>query len=441
MAAKRSRSLLYIVLFCIGGSLLLLTLHRLEQLEMLHNAPDKPPKPMTVFAEQVTTGPISSWIHGEGTLRAVQKRHLLFRASGQVSQLGKDQHNQPLHEGSLVQGPSSAKPDGQLLAKLDDRELQEELRIIEAERNGLKEELKAAEILLEQSRKNQELSKKRLLRRKKLFDKKIASKEEFETESNSYENATTEFATNKIRVNQLRAQQKGILARLEQAQINLEKSSIRAPFDGIINRLNIAEGDYIDPAQVDQTSQATLFATAPITISNPHQMEVILDLPIFDGIKAQKGQKAFIHRGSLDFPSDQIDKDQGITIAAKVHSVSPALDERNRSLRITVRTSQIEEKLLQGMFVSCWIEIEHQKNVLLIPTDSLLFENDTPYVYVVEQGTAQKRGVTIGQTDKDQVAIKAGLSATELVITKGKFRIFPGQAVTIATNQLELQDE
>jgi RND family efflux transporter MFP subunit len=417
----------------------LASLHRLEQLEALQNRPAQPMAPLAVNVATAQRGSISRWVCGEGTVTAVRKRHLLLEASGKVVFLGNGKADQPLKEGIWVKGPEKGRGQGTFLAGLDNREVKEEIRLIRAQQAEADQELEMARATFEQAQKNLELAKSRYDRCKTLYDRKAKTLSALEEAQSVWQNALADIRTARARIKSAQAGVKGLAARYDQALIHLENTAIYAPFDGVIARLNIEEGDYFDPATVNHANEATLLATAPITLIDPGALEVTLNLPVFDGLGVAPGQKSIIRWGSMDWHpqnAGNIDDnaealDQVIALEARVYSVSPVLSISGRSVRIKIRGQQDRQVLPHGQFVSCWIEIEHKVDSLLIPTASLLFQDDQAYVYVADQGLARRQPIAIGFSDREKVEVLEGISTGDRVVTKGRYRLFPNRPVRV----------
>ncbi|MCP4690073.1 MAG: efflux RND transporter periplasmic adaptor subunit, partial [Desulfobacterales bacterium] len=414
-----------------------LSLHRLERLEAQRTRPERPPAPFGVYVASAAHGTISRWVSGEGTVMAVRKRHLIFQAAGNVVFLGRGADNLPLHEGSRVKGAEKGK--GPCLARLDSRAVKEEIRAIRARRDEAEQELKMARAILEQARKNLAHVKNRYDRGKKLYDSNVGTLAGLEEAKAAWENALAEIKTAKARIEAAKAVAKGLGARHEQALIQLEDRALYAPFDGMIARLNINEGDYFDPAAVNHSDAGALLSTAPLTIIDPGELEVTLNIPIFDGMEVEPGQTSYIQWGSMDWNREPVsgtmaegeEGENEYTLEARVYSVSPVLSISGRTVRVKVRAKQEEPALPHGMFVTCWIETERKTDALVIPTASLLFRDGEAHVYVEKNGVAQKRRVTLGITAKENVEALEGISPGDRVITKGRYRLFPGRPVRI----------
>jgi RND family efflux transporter MFP subunit len=419
---------IYLVGFVLFLFFLLFSLYRIEQINSLRTKPQKKLPAITVHTSMVNRGRISKWISGEGNVQAVKRRHLLFQTSGTVVNIAKGPDGQPLREGCRVKGPDKKAPQGTFLAKLDNRELQKEIEYIQSMKIQAQNELSVAKAMLAQSKKNLKLASSKYKRSKQLFHKKIKSKALFEEDEAFYLSVQSEVKEVSARVDTAIERLKGVKIKLEQARIRLENTTIYAPFDGLIARLNISEGNFFDLSSMDFSSHAALLESAPITIIDPTELEVTLNIPIFDGIDVNPKQKALITWETMNW---QEDSKTDRLIQGHVHSVSPMLNINARSFRVIIRAKQKKSMLPHGMFVTCWIEVNKKDDALLIPTNSLLFKDDNPYVYVVEKGTAQQYQIKLGLTDEHHVEVVKGLKEGDQVVTKGRYRLFEDTPVNV----------
>lgn len=416
-----------------------LALHRLEQLEVLQNQPKRVVAAMTVEGVRAHCGSISGWVSGEGTVSVVRKQNLVFEISGKINAVGTDSDGLQIREGSNVQGPGPDGSPGTLLAVLDNRNIQEEIAYIKAEQLAAENELKMAEATLQQSQVSLGLAEKQHARSKTLFAKNSEPRHLLEEALATVQNSHSEMQAAQARIETVKARIQGIHARLEQARVSLEKSIIHAPFDGVIAILNVQRGEYYDPSMVDYSSEASLQASAPITIVDPEEIEVTLDLPLFAGRKVMPGQRTHILTGPLDWyttkESESTDLSE-LSLESYVHegevySVSPVLGLDNRTIRVKIRARKLDGKLLHGMFVTCWIETEQKQDALLIPTASLLIRDDSPFVYVDDHGLARRQAVSLGLTDEAKVEVIAGLDEGDIVITKGRQRLYQEHPIKV----------
>lgn len=426
----------------LAAILVILTwLERSEENAKRTDLEDVPLKPVLVKTVQAGHGSVTKWLVGEGNVEALRKQHLQFEEAGKVVYIATDTDGVLLREGSRIFGPKQGKeqmgpPDigkvskGQLLAKIDTRDkvsdivqsrasLAETRKLIEVERASL-------------SRAENELSEAEADygRKKKLYEQKYLAKSVFDQARTAYLNARDDVASAKARMAAARAKAGSAAADLGKSSRGREKTEIYAPFDGLIARINIREGDYFQPENVNHSDSSTLLETAPITVIDTSRMEATLHLPEYEGSEVKIGQTAMLVPGAVDW----FDAEKGREIPqleGRVHSVSPQLDISRRTVRVKVRFSQQDAEILDGMFANCWIAVKEKKNVLRVPLDCLLFEDDAPYVFVIEDGTAQRRDLELGIIDEIYAEVAKGIEPEETVATKGRKRLTNGRSAEI----------
>lgn len=416
------------VLTLIGLFLLLIFLERLEEQEARLAQADQPLKPIAVEVVQVALGPITEWVVGEGPAEAVRKRYLQFESSGNVEYLLRDDNGTLLREGTPVRGPGSGERYGQLLARLDGRDplagvQQSEAGLVEADK-GVEMEQAA----LAQARNELVDARADFERKRQLFEKDLLAKSDFERSKTRFDNAREGMGTARARLVAARSKVKSAVATLNRSRHDQEKYSIFAPFDGIVGRVNIKVGDYFDPENVDHASDARLLETAPVTIIDPREMEVTLNLPLHAGRRVRVGQRAVVVSGALDWFRGDGDEESSGT-EGRVYSVSPQLDASRRAIRVKVRLQQADNAILDGMFTNCWIAVEQNPHALRIPISSLLFENDRPYVYVIENGVSIRRDIVTGLGDTAHMEVVKGLEQGEIVALAGRHQLSTGHPV------------
>ncbi|MGK7949719.1 MAG: efflux RND transporter periplasmic adaptor subunit [Xenococcaceae cyanobacterium] len=215
--------------------------------------------PLSVRTTKAVKEPIKNWISSEGTVRAVNYKHLAFEVEGDVTYLA-DRGGRRLREGDRVS-------KGELLATVDERELladvsQAQAAIAEARQNraAAAAQIAQAEAQLQQAR------------------------------------SQVRQAQSQVR----KAQTGRNLAQTDLERYRLlaeEGARLYAPFDGIVAYLNITEGEYYSPqivtTQLGGDYQGIL-DRIPMVIIDPAQYEAIADLAGSNGDQVKTGQTALI---------------------------------------------------------------------------------------------------------------------------------------------------
>jgi len=218
----------------------------------------------------------------------------------------------------------------------------------------------------------------------------------------------------------LEAQSKQTGAEVARLQAVIAKKTIRAPFSGRtgLRQVNLGQlvgnGDKIvslqslDPVYVDfglpQQRLSQLKVGAPVSVTT--------DV----------------------FPDE--------TFAGELSAIHPEVDQATRSARLRATLKNPDGKLRPGMFAKAQVGMPTIENVLLIPATSVTYAPYGDSVFVVKQGekdkpaTVQQKFVRLGPAQGDFVVVTQGLSAGDLVVTTGNFKLRNGVSVTI-NNELK----
>ncbi len=186
-------------------------------------------------------------------------------------------------------------------------------------------------------------------------------------------------------------------AAVDQAQLNLDNTVVRAPFDGTVADVTAVKG-----------SLATQQSGLVQLISNDE--EVLFDVEESRIGLIQNGQAAALRVATYpnkDFP-------------ALVTTVAPSADSQSHTFTVRVTPQDDKNLLRSGMYAAVSILAQEKKNVLLCPQSALVDEGDHKAVYVVKDGTAERRTVSVGLTGDDQVQVLSGLAQGEQVVTAGQ---------------------
>lgn len=85
------------------------------------------------------------------------------------------------------------------------------------------------------------------------------------------------------------------------------------------------------------------------------------------------------------------------------------------------------------MFVTVRIVVQEKKNTLAIPINTLIFRQNTPYVFDVdtESQRVEKRQIILGIGTMDKQEVLEGIEEGELLVTEGRYRLIDGMKVEI----------
>ncbi|MDB5273036.1 MAG: efflux transporter periplasmic adaptor subunit [Chitinophagaceae bacterium] len=175
----------------------------------------------------------------------------------------------------------------------------------------------------------------------------------------------------------------------------LQKTEIRAPFDGVVGLKSISEGSYVTPSSVVATIQQ--LTPMKIDFSVP---EKYMDL-------VKKGDP-------LTFSAEGI---KG-AFKANVFAIEPKIDLATRTLKIRALCFDHQNKLLPGAFVKVEMTKE-SSNSILIPTEGLIPEQKGYKVFFYHNGKAMSGKVEPGTRTDSRIVITSGITEGDTIITTG----------------------
>lgn len=155
-------------------------------------------------------------------------------------------------------------------------------------------------------------------------------------------------------------------ARYNLQKSRLEKTEIRAPFDGIVGSRAVSPGDYV-------TSQSVI-----TNVSDLSRLKIEFEVPERFYRKVTPGTTFSVH----------IDGDK--TVAGEVYFVSSAISRETRSSMVKGYLKNPPPELKPGMFANIELLLEVHKDVLVVPESSILMTPDGGQIVLVEEKGADR---------------------------------------------------
>ncbi|MHC4672153.1 MAG: efflux RND transporter periplasmic adaptor subunit [Planctomycetota bacterium] len=205
---------------------------------------------------------------------------------------------------------------------------------------------------------------------------------------------------------QLAAAYNNRLAEVELAQLNLERCTIAAPFDGRTDELNVEIGEHVIAGQV------------LVTVLDPTLIEVPIELPASVRPRVQVGAASVL----------TVDSVKDMTWTGRVTRIGPSTSESTRTfeLFVEVDNSQQTQQLVPGYFVRATISGPTWENVLVVPRGSI--KNDG--VFICRDGKAYSRNIRVKKNLLDQ-SIIAGIEDGTVVITSNLDALYDGAPIRL----------
>jgi membrane fusion protein (multidrug efflux system) len=204
-------------------------------------------------------------------------------------------------------------------------------------------------------------------------------------------------------------------ATYELKQLNYDYSKIRAPIDGVVSSREIKLGQNI---AVDSVA---------FRITNTSELVAYLQIPQAELAKFSAG-----HSASL-----RVDSMPDTRFAATIVRISPTIDTRNGTFRATAFVDNHDGYLVPGMFARFAVTYEKHEDVLTVPADAIVEEDDEMTVFVVVEGEVTQRIVTTGIYANGHVEILGGLAEQEEIVVVGHSGLREGSKVLASKPELD----
>jgi len=210
-------------------------------------------------------------------------------------------------------------------------------------------------------------------------------------------------------------------ANLKSAEVTLDWTLIRAPFDGVVLTKSANVGDNITPF-----SQAADTKGAVVTIADMDTLEVEADVAEASLGKIRPGQPCEIQ---LDAVPDQ-------RFPGAVNRIVPTVDRAKATVLVKIRFLERDERVLPDMsakvaFLEREVSAADRKPVTVVPKQAVVERNGENVVFVLKDGRAVRTKVEVGRTIIDLVQV-AGVPVGERVIVKPLDKVSDGERVKVA---------
>jgi membrane fusion protein (multidrug efflux system) len=197
-------------------------------------------------------------------------------------------------------------------------------------------------------------------------------------------------------------------AGLRQAELNLERSVVKAPFSGQVGEVHVEPGEVVGPGMPVMRLVAL------------NKVLVRLNVADRDVVSLEKGMEARVFLQAV-----------ASVFAGKVSSIAPVADSDTRAFQVEVEVQNSDRKLLPGMIARVELGREMPAETILIPQDWVVTGLQEQGVYVVEDGKAVWRPLELGDVVRDQVLVFSGVGPGDRVVVSGHRALNDGDLVLV----------
>ncbi len=320
------------------------------------------PPPAVVTDTRVERTPWARRIEAYGDLSAIQDVSLASEVPGKVVEIN-------FHSGAAV-------ARGDVLLRLDGSEDQAQLE-------SLKADLKLARL---------ENERVRRLRGSAAFSQSL--------------------------LDRTQSQMASLQAQVQRQQVRLERTAVKAPFDGVLGIRQVSLGDIVAAGEPIVGLQSLDPIHVDFTVPERHRAALATGQRLEVRVAAWPEQ---VFEGELTV-------------------VSPDVDVRSRTLKLRGRLANPERRLQPGMFATVHLILSGAEPVLTLPRTAVSFFAYGESVFVIDETadglTVRRQPISVGRTRDHRVEILSGLAVDQRVVHTGHLKLREGQRVVIGESVL-----
>ena len=329
-----------------------------------------PRVPMTVELGMAKRGDVAAHLTVVGNLIGLQTVDVAPRTAGRLLSVNV-QLGDPVRR-------------GQVMAKVEDREIVEQVRAAEASQEVAKATIRQREADLNVAQLNFDRSKN-------LFSRGLLAKQALDDAESRYLASVAQLDLSKAQLSQNDA-------RLQELQFNLNNTIITSPVDGFVGKRNV------DPGAMVNTN------TAIASVVDISRLKLVVNVVEKDLRMVTAGDVGIV----------EVDAYPGEKFNGRIARVAPVLDPATRTASIEIEVPNGDKRLKPGMYARISLTVEERKNTLVAPKNAVIdFENKRGVWMPSEDRRAQFVPVTLGIEGPDEIEVLAGLKEGDRFVTTG----------------------
>lgn len=303
---------------------------------------------------------------------------------------------------------------GQIIARVEDREIQEQVRQAEAS-------YQVSQASIRQREADLKLAKTNLERSESLYQRQLLPQQTFDDTQARYEAAQAQLDL-------ARAQFEQAKARLDELKITLSNTLIVSPVDGFVGKR------FLDPGAFASTN-------APVaSVVDISRVRMVANLVERDVRRIQTGTPARV----------EVDAFPGETFKGRVSRIAPVFDPATRTAEMEIEVPNPDFRLKPGMYARVQLTVDVRPNALTVPRSAVValegkngvfvaVKPEAPQPAATSSGASQGPAMTArflpvetGIRDGESIEITSGLDAGAQVITTGAGALKDGDRIVAA---------
>jgi multidrug efflux system membrane fusion protein len=206
-------------------------------------------------------------------------------------------------------------------------------------------------------------------------------------------------------------------AAVENASVQLDYATIKAPISGRTGALMVHEGNLVRAN--DTTPLVTINQILPISVTFAIPEARLSDL------------KRYMAGGSLRVTASP-PNDEGTPAVGRISFVDNSVDEQTGTIRIKGTFPNADRRLWPGQFVNVVVTLTTDPKAIVVPSVAVQTGQQGTYVFVVTQDqTVEMRPVTVDRVSGSETVVATGIQPGDTVVTDGHLRLVPGSRISV----------
>ncbi len=296
--------------------------------------------------------------------------------------------------------------EGQVLARLDDTNIKAALNVTQAQ-------LESAKTAVEETRAQLKLAEQEFQRATNLARQNIASQSDLDKAESDAKSLEARLARQERDITVAERQ-------VAMGQQQMDDMVIRAPFAGIVTTKDAQPGEMISPV----SAGGGFTRTGIGTVVDMDSLEIEIDV-----------NESYINRVEPGQPVEAtLDAYAQWKIPCKVIAIIPTADRQKSTVKVRVGFDQPDPRILPEMAVKVAFHetgggTNTANRTAMVPKTAVQSQEGRDVVFVVQNGRAERRAVTVSSTGGDEAVIGAGIAAGERVVVDSPAGLSDGAAV------------
>jgi RND family efflux transporter MFP subunit len=300
--------------------------------------------------------------------------------------------------------------EGQVLGRLDDTAQRAQLAQAQAQ-------LRSAEALARQDEAQLAQYQRDLMRNEDLVARQLVSQQ-------ALEQSRTQVDTQRSQVDSRRRQVEVAVASVRAAQVQLDYCTVRAPFTGVVIAKAAQVGEIISPL----SAGGGFTRTGIGTLVDMDSLEIEVDV-----------NEAYINRVQPGQPVESVlNAYPDWRIPSHVIAIIPTADRSKATVKVRIGLDLRDARIVPDMGVrvsflgaAAGTAQARRSAGVLVPAGAVRHEGEQDIVFVLRDGRAQRRSVTLGSTSGDARQVVSGVAAGEAVIVAAPAELRDGARVEV----------